>query len=230
VVSSYLDKGTHGLGITHAPFLIECRHTVTDQSDNPPGGFHLTQVDEPTNYGRVALRVLLAIIVSSLVVFVWVRFGRKTPVATGDIARVAIYPVQAKITGGNAGTPGMEGQDEIINQLLVFAHVRLHNPNNTAITLEDDWAVITLPNGETRRSLGASGADFVKVFQAYPQLAPLRMDPLRRDVQIQPGQSVDGLVVFSYPLSREQWDARKSMQVTISFNGAKDVTLDAPGS
>jgi hypothetical protein len=41
---------------------------------------------------------------------------------------------------------------------------------------------------------------------------------------------VDGLVVFSYPLSREQWDARKSMQVTISFNGAKDVTLDAPGS
>jgi hypothetical protein len=114
--------------------------------------------------------------------------------------------------------------------LLVFAHVRLHNPNTAPITLEDDWAVVTLPNGETRRSLGASGADFDKVFQAYPQLAPLRMDPLRRDVQIQPGQSVDGLVVFSYPLSREQWDARKSMQVTISFNGAKDVTLNAPAT
>jgi hypothetical protein len=230
VVSSYLDKGTHGLGITTHPFLIECRHTVTDQFDNSPGDFHLAQVDEPTNYGRLAVRVLLAIIVSSLVVVAWVRFGRKTPVATGDIARVAIYPVQAKIAGGNAGSPGMQGQDEIINQLLVFAHVRLHNPNSTPITLEDDWAVITLPNGETRRSLGASGADFDKVFQAYPQLAPLRMDPLRRNVQIQPGQSVDGMVVFSYPLSREQWDTRKSMQVTISFNGAKDVTLNAPAS
>jgi hypothetical protein len=204
---------------------------LTDQSENPPsGGFHLAQVDEPTNFGRVAVRVVIALIISSLVVFIWIRFGRKTPVATGDIARVAIYPVQAKITGGNAGTPGQQGQDEIINQLLVFAHVRLHNPNTSPITLEDDWAVITLPNGETRRSLGASGPDFNKVFQAYPQLAPLRMDPLRRDIQIQPGQSVDGLVVFSYPLSREQWDSRKSMQVTVSFNGAKDVTLTAPPS
>lgn len=204
---------------------------MTDQSEIPPsGGFHLAQVDEPTNYGRVAVRAIIALIISSLVVFIWIRFGRKTPVATGDIARVAIYPVQAKITGGNAGAPGQQGQDEIINQLLVFAHVRLHNPNTAPITLEDDWAVVTLPNGETRRSLGASGPDFDKVFQAYPQLAPLRMDPLRRDIQIQPGQSVDGMMVFSYPLSREQWDTRKSMQVTVSFNGAKDVTLTAPPS
>lgn len=204
---------------------------MTDEFQNPPsGGFHLTQVDEPTNYGRLAVRIVIALIISSLVVLIWIRFGRKTPIATGDIARVAIYPVQARITGGNAGTPGQQGQDEIINQLLVFAHVRLHNPNAAPITLEDDWAVVTLPNGETRRSLGASGPDFDKVFQAYPQLAPLRMDPLRRDIQIQPGQSVDGLVVFSYPLSRQEWDTRKSMQVTVSFNGAKDITLTAPPS
>ena len=204
---------------------------MTDQFENPPtGGFHLAQVDEPTNYRRLALRIVGALIISSLAVLIWISFERKTPVATGDIARVAIYPVQARISGGNAGTPGQEGQDEIINQLLVFAHVRLHNPNTAPITLEDDWAVVTLPNGETRRSLGASGPDFEKVFQAYPQLAPLRMDPLRRDIQIQPGQSVDGLVVFNYPLSREQWDSRKSMQVTVSFNGAKDVTLTAPPS
>jgi hypothetical protein len=203
---------------------------VTDQSENSSSSdFHLAQVDEPANYGRVAIRALIALIISSLVVLIWIRFGRKTPVATGDIARVAIYPIQAKIAGGN-GAPGQQGQDEIINQLLVFAHVRLHNPNASPITLEDDWAVVTLPNGETRRSLGASGADFDKVFQAYPQLAPLRMDPLRRDIQIQPDQSVDGLVVFSYPLSREQWDSRKSMQVTVSFNGAKDITLTAPPS
>jgi hypothetical protein len=202
---------------------------VTDSFENPPSGdFHLAQVDEPTNYVRLALRVGIALVISSLIVFIWVRFGHKTPVATGDIARIAIYPVQARISGGAAGTPGEQGQDEIINQLLVFAHVRLHNPNKAPITLEDDWAIVTLPNGETRRSLGASFADFQKVFQAYPQLAPLRMDPLRRDVEIPPGQSVDGLVIFSYPLSRDEWNTRKSMQVTVSFKGAKDVTLNAP--
>jgi hypothetical protein len=157
-----------------------------------------------------------------------VLFERKTPTATGEIARVSIYPVQARIAGGAAGTSGEQGQDEIINQMLVFAHVRLHNPNTAPITIVDNWAVVTLPNGDTRRSLGASTADFDKVFQAYPQLAPVHTDPLRRDLQIQPGQSVDGLVVFSYPMSRQEWDSRKSMRVTITFNGAKDVTLDAP--
>ena len=202
---------------------------MTDSIDTPPDGLeHLAQIEEPINYGRVALRVLLALVISSLVVLVWVRFGRKTPVATGEIARVAIYPVQAKITGGAAGNAGEQGQDEIINQLLVFAHVRLNNPNKAPITVVDDWAVITMPDGNTERSLGASQVAFDKVFQAYPQLAPLRMDPLRRDAQIQPGQSMDGLVVFSYQLSKEQWEKRKSMQVTITFNGAKDVTLSAP--
>jgi hypothetical protein len=204
---------------------------VTDSLGNSPSkDFHLAQVDEPANYGRIALRVLIALILSSLIVFIWVRFGRKTPVATGEIARLAIYPVQAKISGGAAGLAGQQGQDEIINQLLVFAHVRLHNPNQTPITITDDWGVVTLADGTSQRTIGASTADFDKVFQAYPQLAPLRMDPLRRDTQIQPGQSLDGLVVFSYSISREDWDKRKSMQVTVSFNGAKDVTLNAPGS
>lgn len=204
---------------------------MTDSFSNPPSdGLHLSQVDEPTNFGRLVLRALIALILTSLIVVIWIRFGRKTPVATGEIARVAIYPVQAKIAGGAAGTPGMQGQDEVVNQLLVFAHVRLRNPNRAPITIVDDWAVVTLPDGSTQRSLGASTADFDKVFQAYPQLAPVRMDALRRDLQIQPGQSVDGMVIFSYPISREQWDSRKSMQVTISFNGAKDVILNAPRS
>ena len=91
-------------------------------------------MDRPT-LGRLALRGLRCCILSPLVVFTWVRFGTELPVATGDIARLAIYPVQAKIAGGAAGMAGQQGQDEVINQLLVFAHVRLHNPNQTPITL-----------------------------------------------------------------------------------------------
>ncbi len=197
--------------------------------ETPPStDVKLEQVDPPPNFLRPALYVLIAAAFVSLVIAAYVRFEHKPPAAAGDIARIAIFPVQAKIYGGAAGTPGMDGQDEIVDQLLVFAHVRLQNHNATPLNIQDDWAVITLPNGETRRSLGASSADFDKVFQAYPQLAPLRMDPLRRDTQIDPGQSVDGLVVFSYPLSREQWDTRKSMQVTISFTNANDLTLSAP--
>jgi hypothetical protein len=204
---------------------------VTDSFDTPPSNdLHLAQVDEPANYGRIAVRALIALILSSLIVVVWVRFGHKTPIASGEVSRIAIYPVQAKIAGGAAGMPGMQGGDEIINQLLVFAHVQVHNPNQAPITIVDHWGVVTLADGSTQRSVANSVADFNKVFQAYPQLAPLRMEPLRRNTLIPPGQSIDGLVIFSYPISRDDWDKRKSMQVTVSFNGAKDMTLNAPGS
>jgi hypothetical protein len=201
---------------------------VTDSFGNPPSsGPSLTQVDEPTNFGRLAVRALLALVVVSLAILAWIRFERKTPAATGEIARISIFPVQARITGG-AGTPGEQGQDQVINQMMVLAHVRLHNPNEAPIRLQDDWAVVTLPDGETRRSLAANTSDFEKVFVAYPQLSPLRMEPLRRDTVVQPGQTVDGLLIFSYPLSKEQWDSRKSMQVTLALDNAKDVTLIAP--
>lgn len=202
---------------------------MTDLYDTSPNrGPNLAQVDEPSSIGRLAVRGLLALLITSLAVLAWIRFERKTPAATGEIERISIYPVQAKITGGAAGSPGMQGQDEIIDQMMVLAHVRLHNPNDAPIRIEDDWAVVTLPDGETRRSLAASSSDFDKVFVAYPQLSPLRMDPLRRDTVIQPGQSVDGLLIFSYPLSRQQWDSRKSMQLTVALDNAKDITLTAP--
>jgi hypothetical protein len=201
---------------------------VTDSIGNPPSsGPNLTQVDGPTTFGRFAVRLLIALLIPTLAILAWVKFERKTPAATGEIARISIFPVQAKISG-SGGTEGMQGQDEVINQMMVLAHVRLHNPNQAPIRIEDDWAVVTLPNGETRRSLAASASDFDKVFVAYPQLAPLRMEPLRRDTVVQPGQTVDGLVIFSYPLSREQWDSRKSMQLTLELDNAKDVTLTAP--
>lgn len=204
------------------------QETVSDSFDlNPSSGPRLGQVDPPASLGRLAVFALLALLITSGVLWAYIHFERKTPTATGEIARLAIYPVQARISG-TAGMPGMSGQDETYNQILVFAHVQLHNENPNPMTIDDDWGVVTLANGDTRRSLGASGADFDKVFLAYPQLAPLRMDPLRRNTTIASHQSADGLLVFSYPLSRQEWDSRKAMNVTISFAGAKELLLTAP--
>ena len=203
--------------------------TVSDSFDlNAPTGPRLAQVDPPPSWARLALFALLALLITSAALWVYIRFEHQPPAATGEIARMAIYPVQARIQGSAAGTPGMAGQDETYNQILVLAHVQLHNENATPLTIDDDWGIVTLPDGDPRRSLGASGADFDKVFLAYPQLGPLRMDPLRRNTQIPPHQSLDGLLIFSYPLTRQQWDSRKSMAVTISFANAKELVLAAP--
>ena len=201
---------------------------MSESFDNTPqGGPRLAQVDPPVSLARVALIVLLALVIPCVAIWVYMRFDRKPVTATGEVARLAIYPVHTKIHGAFPDAPGMAGQDEAYDQILVLAHVRLRNDNSTPLTIDDDWGMVTMKDGETRRSLGASGPDFDRVFAAYPQLAPLRMDPLRRNTQIPAGGSMDGLVIFSYPLTREQWDSRKSMAVTVSFANARELTIPA---
>lgn len=200
---------------------------------NPPGvsgsGPNLGQYDARPHFGRVLLRIVLAVIVVCLVIAAFVYFGRSRPAANGEVARISVFPVHTTIHGG-LGTAGMAGQDENYDQILVFALVRVRNLTQSPINIDDLWAVVTLPNGETRRSLASSENDFGRVFAAYPQLTPLRMDPLRRHTIIQPGEGADGLVVFNYPFGRDQWDARKSFEVTVSFANARELILRAPKS
>ena len=204
---------------------------MSDSFDlNAPAGPRLTQVDPPPSWARFAAFAFVAILLVAAALWAYIRLEHKPPTATGEIARLAIYPVQAKIHGSAAGAQGMAGEDETYNQILVLAHVQLHNENTMPLTIDDDFAMLTLADGSTQRSLGASGADFDKVFLAYPQLTPLRMDPLRRNSQILPHQSLDGLLIFSYSITRQQWDSRKSMAVTVSFANAKEVVLQAPQS
>jgi hypothetical protein len=204
--------------------------SVTTSSNLPEidgSGPHIAQVDPPPSVGRLALRVLLAALLVCAVIAAYVLLGQKPPMSTGEVARVSVFPVHTTIHGGAPG-PGMPGQDEVYDQLLVLAHVRVHNQSKEPITVDDAWSTLTLPNGETRRSLAASYTDFQRVFAAYPQLGPLRMDPFRRDVTIQPGETVDGMLIFNYPLDDKQWANRKSMTVTLSFANARELTMRAP--
>ncbi|MGI8771260.1 MAG: hypothetical protein ACR2JE_07475 [Acidobacteriaceae bacterium] len=207
-------------------------------SSNPPQiddagrdiGPRLAQIDPLRSFGRLAVRVVLAAVLVCAAITMYVLLGQKPPAATGDVARISVFPVHTTIRGKVDGAPGMAGEDEVYDQLLVLAHVRVHNQSKQPITVDDAWATLTLPNGEMRRSLAASDGDFQRVFAAYPQLAPIRMDPFRRDVTIQPGDSIDGMLVFNYPLDATQWGSRKGMTVTVSFANARELTMRGPPS
>lgn len=191
-------------------------------------GPKLAQLDPPRNIGRLTVRILLAAVLVCAAIAAYVLLGQKPPAATGDVARISVFPIHTTIHGKMAGDPGMPGEDEAYDQLLVLTHVRVHNQSKEPITVDDAWATLTLPNGEMRRSLAASDTDFQRVFAAYPQLTPIRMDPFRRDVTIQPGESMDGMLVFNYPLDSAQWNSRKAMTVTVSFANARELTIRAP--
>jgi hypothetical protein len=196
--------------------------------DSPEPGLTAYQTDLHPSPGRFALRIVLAILIPCSVIAAVVYFGRTRPDAGGEVARVSVFPIDAHIHGAVPGATGMAGAEETYHQLLVFTLVRVRNLTNAPLRIDDFWAVVNLPNGDSDRSLAASDRDFDRVFDAYPQLTPIKMDPLRRDISIPPGGSVDGLLVFNYPISQQQWATRKSFNVTVSFANAREVTLRGP--
>ena len=173
------------------------------------------------------LIVLVATVIVVLAIGAYVYIGQKPPVAAGQIVKLDVVPIHSET---NIGTPGQGsgGGTEIYDQLFVLAQVHIRNQTNIPLFVHDMWANLTTANGGEQRSLNASKTDFQQVFLAYPQMLPLKAQPLQRDITLEPGQSVDGLMIFHYPITKDQWEARQSFTAVISFLHQKNLTLPWP--
>ena len=63
----------------------------------------------------------------------------------------------------------------------------------------------------------ASAVDFDRYFQAYPTLAQNKMEPLRPETELQPGESQEGMVIVSFPVNQQSFSQRQSLRVVIDF-------------
>jgi hypothetical protein len=179
--------------------------------------------EETKSASNAWLTVGAAFVIVVLAIAAYVYFNDKPPVHAGQVLSVNVYPIHRDFKAGDS-TEGLAGQGDTYDELLVLADVRIENQTTIPLFLHDMWGVVDLQNEEDR-SLAASQSDFTKVFTAYPDLRPLRKDPLQRDLTLQPGQQVEGMMVFNYQISKEQWDARSGMDLTVSFLHQKPLLL-----
>ncbi len=61
----------------------------------------------------------------------------------------------------------------------------------------------------------ASPSDYDRYFMAYPDLKEHSTQPLVAEMKIAPGAEQKGTVLVSFPVTKEQFDARKDLDVTI---------------
>lgn len=186
----------------------------------------LTTLDTIGRGASPLLKIGLATAITVLAIAAYMYFGDKPPVATGEVTHLTAYPIHraSDAGGGRRGTMGVE---QTFDEVIVIAQVRLHNQSKVPLFISDMAGVVSLPDQEIR-SLAATNTDFGRVFIAYPQLAPMKQEPLLRDTTIQPGATVDGQLVFNYPITRDQWGLRRSMDISVSFVHQKDLTMQAP--
>jgi hypothetical protein len=186
-----------------------------------------TKMSEEAKSSNAWLSVGGAVVFVVLAIGAYVWFNNKPPVHAGEVLSVNIYPIHRELSTGpvnGSKTEGVQGQGDIYDEVIVLVNTRIKNQTDIPLFLHDMWAVVDLPD-EQQRSLAASDADFGKVFLAYPDLKPLRKDPLERDITLQPGQQMEGMLIFHYPISKAQWDSRNGMDITMTFLHQKPLLL-----
>jgi hypothetical protein len=189
-------------------------------------GPNIAQVDPPHPFKSAVKTLVIAAVVVSIALGLYVYLGQKPPVASGEVLASTIYPVHTSINNGAGGNDGMAGSSESYDEVIVVTKVRIRNQTDIPLFVQDIGSVIKLPDGSQQTNVAASNRDMDRVFQAYPSLSYLRAAPIPRDMTLSPGQAAEGLAIFNYPITKEQWETLQTAKVVVQFMHQKNLEIN----
>jgi hypothetical protein len=186
-------------------------------------GPNMAQVDPPHPFRSAFRAFAIAAVAMTILIGLYAYLGEKPPVASGEVLSTTLYPVHTLVKGG--GGEGMEGSAEYYDQLLVLSKVRVRNQTDIPLFLTDIACAIKLPDGSEQVNVAAGDKDIDRVFQAYPSLSYLRAGAIARDITLNPGQAVEGLEIFNFPITKDQWQTLQTAKVVVTFIHQKNLEL-----
>lgn len=130
---------------------------------------------------------------------------------------VAIVSFQERAKPQGAGSIDLVSAVEIPGQKMVLAAVTLtlRNNANNSLWIHTLKAQLTTADGHTNEDEAASAVDLDRYFQAFPVLKESSEPPLPPETKLLPGATQRGTIMFSFPVTKEAFDQRKSLTVTI---------------
>lgn len=142
-----------------------------------------------------AAPVAIAIVVVAVVVAIVAYTQRAKPVAQGTIDGAWF------------------SQPANLSSPMILLEVTLHNVGEKRLYIKDIKAGVKTDQGD-QSDEAASASDYDRYLQAYPDLRG-HAHPLEVETKIPPGGDQKGAVMVSFPITQQQWDARKDLTVTI---------------
>jgi len=101
------------------------------------------------------------------------------------------------------------------NMTMVAVTLTLHNSGERSLWIHTLKAQLTGADGKTFDDEAASGVDFDRYFQAFPALKESSQPPLSPETKLPPGAEQRGTIIVSFPVTKDAFDKRKSVNVTI---------------
>jgi hypothetical protein len=144
-----------------------------------------------------ALSILIAIVAVAIVVTLVAFFNRSTPSAAGTITRVAAAP---------------QGEG-----VMVAIQIKFDNMTASQLWIKSIKSELETADGQKYSDDAAAAADLDRYLQAFPVLAEQRTGPLKEEMKIPPKGALAGMIIVSFPVSKDAFDARKSLSVQMGF-------------
>jgi hypothetical protein len=200
----------------------------TDFTPVPGAGPNLAQVDPPHPFKSALKTLVIAAVVMSIAIGLYVYLGQRPPVASGEVLAATVWPVHSMTNNGGSKDTGMAGAAEYSDQVIILTKIRARNQTDIPLFMTDIGMTIKLPDGTEQTNTAASDKDMDRVFQAYPPLTYLRAPPMQRDLTLNPGQYAEGLAIFNFSITKEQWDQLQTKKVVVQFMHQKNLELMVP--
>jgi hypothetical protein len=144
--------------------------------------------------------ILIAVAAVAIVVGIVAFANRQSPVLNGEIA-----DVQSVETSTGQST-------------LVAVNVKVHNATDQTIHIKSVTCSLQLPDKpEALTDDAASYIDFDRYYAGLPAIKTNAIDPLKPDTKIAADTDHAGRVIFSFPVPKAQFDARKALSITINL-------------
>ena len=169
---------------------------------------------------------IVAAILVTVAIAVYVISGQKPPVLVGQVTNVTAHFRTAQPSALDASGAPMAVEN--FEQVLLFAHVKLHNQSKEPLFMRHVMANVTLDDG-IHTSYAATPTDYERLFMAYPELAGLHGKPLPLEATIAPGTWLEGDFVTSLRMTRQQWDTRKGLDFSFGMLYQPDMKIVSSG-
>lgn len=130
---------------------------------------------------------------------------------------VGIFAFKERAKPQGAGSIDFVTAAEVPGQNLILSAVTitLHNAGGRPLWIRTLKARLTTADGKTFDDEAASGVDLDRYAQSFPVLKENAQPALLPETKIRAGGEQKGTLVVSFPVSKQAFDERKSLTVTI---------------
>ena len=165
------------------------------------------ELDSPRWTLPPVVPVLIAAVAVGIVVWAIVHFNRRPPAAEGQITGAVAAELNQ---GGN-----------------LLASVQFHLRPNRDLWLSSMSVKLETAKG-TYTDVPAPVDDVPRYTKLFPQLQPADAGAVSSSSTFKAGQDVNGFVVVSFPVTVDEFNQRKSLQLTINLRKDQSLVLHQP--